>query len=192
MTREEWKDIKNDIKFDFQRDNYYAEIKDQEMINQRLATLGIVDAYVGKYYSTEWVRKNVLRQTDDDIKEMNKQIEGEGSDQSEMEMQKQQHDQQMQQSQQQLAVKDMEIKSKELDAKAASINKTDTNSAAAKPQKIEIKLSGDAKKNATVKKEEYDEYEFNTKPLTEDDKKLIESMTRAIEKLSKEEFTDEL
>ena len=192
MTREEWKDIKNDIKFDFQRDNYYAEIKDQEMINQRLATLGIVDAYVGKYYSTEWVRKNVLRQTDDDIKEINKQIEGEGSDQSEMEMQKQQHDQQMQQSQQQLAVKDMEIKSKELDAKAASINKTDTNSAAAKPQKIEIKLSGDAKKNATVKKEEYEEYEFNTKPLTEDDKKLIESMTRAIEKLSKEEFTDEL
>jgi hypothetical protein len=99
----------------------------------------------------------------------------------------------MQQSQQQLAMKDMEIKSKELDAKAASLKKPEANTkpVAAKPQKVEIKLSGDAKKKATVKNEEF-------VPLSEEDKRLIESMTKAIEKVSKEdlenveEFRDEL
>ena len=159
MTRDEWKEMKNDIKYDFQRDNYYAEIKEQDMMNNRLAVLGVVDAYVGKYYSEEWVRKNILRQTEEEIKEINAQIEAEGADQSELEAQQMQHDQQMQQSQQQLAMKDMEIKSKELDAKAAALKNSGANSKPAttttKPQKVEIKLSGDAKKKTTIKKEEY-------------------------------------
>jgi Skp family chaperone for outer membrane proteins len=175
MTREEWKDIKNDIKFDFQRDNYYAEIKDQEMINQRLATLGIVDAYVGKYYSTEWVRKNVLRQTDDDIKEMDKQIAAE-PDPMEGEINAQQ-----QQMQQQMAQKDQDAKNSQKEK--------------ATPQKLEIKVKHEVPgaTKPSVKKEE-----FIPKELTEDDKKLIESMTRAIERVSKEdiieleEFRDEL
>jgi hypothetical protein len=103
----------------------------------------------------------------------------------------------MQQSQQQLAMKDMEIKSKELDAKAASLkNPESAKSAPAKAQKVEIKLSGDAKKKATIKKEEY--APLTPKPLSEEDKRLIESMTKAIEKVSKEdieeveEFRDEL
>jgi Skp family chaperone for outer membrane proteins len=175
MTREEWKDIKNDIKFDFQRDNYYAEIKDQEMINQRLATLGIVDAYVGKYYSTEWVRKNVLRQTDDDIKEMDKQISAE-PDPMEGEINAQQ-----QQMQQQMAQKDQDAKN--------------TQKEKSTPQKLEINVKHEVPgaTKPSVKKEE-----FIPKELTEDDKKLIESMTRAIERVSKEdiveleEFRDEL
>jgi Skp family chaperone for outer membrane proteins len=175
MTREEWKDIKNDIKFDFQRDNYYAEIKDQEMINQRLATLGIVDAYVGKYYSTEWVRKNVLRQTDDDIKEMDKQIAAE-PDPMESDMNAQQ-----QQMQQQMAQKDQDAKN--------------TQKEKSTPQKLEINVKHEVPgaTKPSVKKEE-----FIPKELTEDDKKLIESMTRAIERVSKEdiveleEFRDEL
>jgi len=175
MTREEWKEIKNDIKFDFQRDNYYAEIKDQEMINQRLATLGIVDAYVGKYYSTEWVRKNVLRQTDDDIKEMDKQIAAE-PDPMEGEINAQQ-----QQMQQQMAQKDQDAKNSQKEK--------------ATPQKLEIKVKHEVPgaTKPSVKKEE-----FIPKELTEDDKKLIESMTRAIERVSKEdiieleEFRDEL
>jgi len=190
MTREEWKDIKNSIGYDFQRDNYYAEIKEQDVLNNRLGVLGVVDAYVGKYYSQEWIRKNVLRQTENDIKEINAQIEAEGADQSEMDMQQQQHDQQMQQANQDLAMKDMEIKSKELDAKAAALKKPEANTkpAAAKPQKVEIKLSGDGKKNATIKKEEY--APLIPKPLSEEDKRLIESMTKAIEKVSKEDIED--
>jgi len=77
ITRQEWKEFRNDIKYDFQRDNYYAEIKEQEMVNSRLNILGIVDAYAGKYYSIEWIRKNVLKQNDDEIKEIDKQIAGE-------------------------------------------------------------------------------------------------------------------
>ncbi len=65
MTREEWKEFKNDIKYDFQRDNYYAEIKEQDMMNNRLAVLGVVDAYAGKYYSVEWIRRNILRQNEE-------------------------------------------------------------------------------------------------------------------------------
>ena len=192
MTREEWKDIKNGIGYDFQRDNYYAEIKEQDVLNNRLGVLGVVDAYAGKYYSTEWIRKNVLRQTDDEIKEIDAQIAAEpDTAQDEMEAQQQQHDQEMQKTQQQMAMKDMEYKAKELDAKAAALKKPEAaKPAAAKPQKVEIKLSGDAKKKATIKKEEYHEYEFTPKPLTEEDKKLIESMTRAIEKVSKEDLED--
>jgi hypothetical protein len=199
MTREEWKDIKNGIGYDFQRDNYYSEIKEQDVLNNRLGVLGVVDAYVGKYYSTEWIRKNVLRQTDEEIKEIDAQIAAEpDTAQDEMAAQQQQHDQEMQQTQQQMAMKDMEYKAKEIDAKTAALKKPEAKSAPAKPQKVEIKLSGDAKGKATVKKEEFVHFSSDPKPLSEEDKRLIESMTKAIEKVSKEdlenveEFRDEL
>jgi len=94
MTREEWKDMKNDIKYDFQRDNYYAEIKEQDMMNNRLAVLGVVDAYVGKYYSVEWIRKNVLRQTEDEMKEMDQQMAIEGQAEAEANAEQQQNNDQ--------------------------------------------------------------------------------------------------
>ena len=163
MTREEWKDIKNDLKYDFQRDNYYAEIKEQEMINQRLGILGIVDSYAGKYYSVEWIRKNVLRQTDEDIREMDRQIAAEPDPAAE------QMDNQQQQMQQQMQQKDQE-------AKQAQKEK-------ATPQKLEIKVKHEVPgAKAAVRKEE-----FVPKPLTEEDMKLIQSMTKAIERVSKED-----
>jgi hypothetical protein len=187
MTREEWKEMKNDINYSFQRDNYYAEIKEQDMLNNRLSVLGVVDAYVGKYYSTEWVRKNVLRQSEEDMREIDAQIAAEpDTAQDEMAAQQQNHDQEMQQTQQQMAMKDMDIKAKELEAKAAALKKPEAKPAAeAKPkaQKIEIKLTGD--KKGTVKKEE-----FTPKPLSEEDRRLIENMTRAIEKVSKEDIEE--
>lgn len=87
----------------------------------------------------------------------------------------------------------MEIKGKELDAKAAALGAKNGPAGNAKPapakaQKVEIKVSGDAKKKASVKKEEYEP--FVPKPLTEEDKRLIENMTRAIEKVSKEDIED--
>jgi len=201
MTREEWKEMKNDIRYDFQRDNYYSEMKEQEVLNQRLATLQVVDQYVGKYYSVEWIRKHVLRQTEEEIEEMDKQIASEPDPMgNELEMQKQDHEQEMQKTQQQMDMKDMEIKGKELDAKAAALGSkngpADKAKAVAKPaaaaapktQKVEIKVSGDTKKKASVKKEEYEP--FVPKPLSEEDKRLIENMTRAIEKVSKEDIED--
>jgi hypothetical protein len=172
MTREEWKDMKNDIKYSFQRDNYYSEIKEQDMINNRLAVLGIVDAYVGKYYSVEWIRKNVLRQTEEEIQEIDKQMAAEGEVQAEAEV----NDQQMQQQQMQQA-NDQKL----ADTQAKSAQKEKST-----PQKLEIKVKHDVPGAKKVKEE------FNPKPLTEEDKRLIESMTRAIEKVSKEDLTDEM
>ena len=177
MTREEWKEMKNDIKYDFQRDNYYAEIKEQDMMNNRLAVLGLVDAYVGKYYSVEWIRKNVLRQTEDEMKEMDKQMAAEGEVQAAADEEQAQAQMQQQQMQQ-----DAEVKAANNQAKQAQKEK-------ATPQKLEIKVKHEvpsAKKVAT--KEEL--IPFVPKALTEEDKKLIESMTRAIEKVSKEDLDD--
>ena len=77
VTPEDWNMLSDNIRFDFAKDNHYSELKDLEVLNDRLNALNLVDAYVGKYYSSEWVRKNVLRQTDEDIEEINTQIEGE-------------------------------------------------------------------------------------------------------------------
>jgi hypothetical protein len=174
MTREEWKDMKNDIKYDFQRDNYYAEIKEQDMMNNRLAVLGVVDAYVGKYYSIEWIRKNVLRQTEDEMKEMDSQMAAEGEVQAaadEEQMQGQMQQQQMQQ--------DAEMKAANNQAKQAQKEKST-------PQKLEIKVKHEVPGAKKVTKEET--VPFVPKALTEEDKRLIESMTRAIEKVSKEDL----
>lgn len=174
MTRDEWKEMKNDIKYDFQRDNYYAEIKEQDVMNNRLAVLGIVDAYVGKYYSVEWIRKHVLRQTEEEIQEIDKQMAAEGEVQAEAEAEV--NDQQMQQQQMQ---QDANNQAANNQAKAAQKEKST-------PQKLEIKVKHEVPGAKKVKEE------FTPKPLTEEDKRLIESMTRAIEKVSKEDLTDEM
>jgi hypothetical protein len=70
---EEWFDMKQQIQFDFQKDNYFTELKESEILNSRLATLQIIDQFVGRYYSQEWVAKNVLQFSDQDIKEINQQ-----------------------------------------------------------------------------------------------------------------------
>ena len=77
IRHEEWEDISNKIMLDYLRDNQFAEMKDADLLNARIATLQQIDQYVGKYYSKEWVRKNVLRLTDEDIKDIDKQIEEE-------------------------------------------------------------------------------------------------------------------
>ena len=77
MTRKEWEDIKEDIYFDFLEDNHFTELKDAEIMQNRLGLLRDLDEYVGKYYSVKWVRENVLHQTEDDMKEIDKEIEAE-------------------------------------------------------------------------------------------------------------------
>ena len=76
-TEEEWKEFKEDIWYDFKKDNNFNELKEAELMTNRLGLLQLVDPYVGKYYSLEWVRKNVLQQSDDDIEEINQQIAAE-------------------------------------------------------------------------------------------------------------------
>ena len=77
ITVSDWDDWRERIVFDFIEDNYFSELKEAEIVRERFELIASVDEYVGKYISNEWVRKNVLRQTDDDILELDKQMEGE-------------------------------------------------------------------------------------------------------------------
>jgi len=79
ITEADWKKLEQGIVIDFIQDNYFYEAKQSEMLQDRLALLSTIDQYVGKHFSKEWVRKNVLLQTDDEIDIMQKQIETETS-----------------------------------------------------------------------------------------------------------------
>ena len=77
VSIEDWDSISDHIQYDFLYDNQFAELKETEMLNERLGVLATIEPYIGKYYSTEWVRKKILRQTDSEIEEMDDQIEKE-------------------------------------------------------------------------------------------------------------------
>jgi hypothetical protein len=74
IREDEWEDIAHNVKYDFLEDNHYSELKDSEILMQRMATLQQVDPFVGKYYSMQWVRKNILRLDDEQIEEIVKEI----------------------------------------------------------------------------------------------------------------------
>jgi len=80
VSPEDWDTIADHIQYDFLYDNQFAELKETEMLNERLGVLATIEPYIGKYYSTEWVRKKVLRQTDSEMIEMDEQIEQEIKD----------------------------------------------------------------------------------------------------------------
>ena len=67
---DEWDNMSNFITFDYQEDNHFNELKDAELLANRIQILQQLDPYIGKYYSSKWVRKNVLMQTDADIEQM--------------------------------------------------------------------------------------------------------------------------
>ena len=71
---EEWSEIQASIRYDFMQDNYFEELKESEVLRERLNLLRDIDDYVGKYYSAEWVRKNVLMMNEDEIETMRDQI----------------------------------------------------------------------------------------------------------------------
>ena len=80
VTPEDWEVLSEHIQYDFIYDNQFAELKETEMMNERLGTLAQIEPYIGRFYSQEWVRKNVLRQTDGEMEELDEQIEQEIKD----------------------------------------------------------------------------------------------------------------
>jgi hypothetical protein len=74
---DEWDLIKQDIRFDFQEDNNFAELRDSDILNQRIDTLQKIEQYIGRFYSIEHVRRNILMQSEEEIKEIDQQIDGE-------------------------------------------------------------------------------------------------------------------
>lgn len=75
MRPEEWDEIKQDIRYNYVQDNHYAELKDNEILMGRLNTLQMIEPYLGRFYSMDWVKKNVLMQTEDEIEEMQQEMD---------------------------------------------------------------------------------------------------------------------
>ena len=80
ITLEDWEDIKNHIQYDFIADNYFNELKSNEILNDRMNLVATMDAFVGKYFSIEYIRREILRQTEEQIKEIDEQVESEMAD----------------------------------------------------------------------------------------------------------------
>ena len=74
MTIEDWSNIKEHIQYSFLKDGYFAELKNAEILRERINLAEMVQPHVGRYYSVEFVRKNILRQSDEDITEIDRQI----------------------------------------------------------------------------------------------------------------------
>ena len=77
ITPDDWEYMNDHIQYDFLYDNQFAELKESELMEGRLSMLATIEPYIGKYYSTEYVRRRVLRQTDREIIEIDEQIEDE-------------------------------------------------------------------------------------------------------------------
>ena len=80
ITPEDWEIMSEHIQFDFLYDNHFTELKETELQNERLALLATTEPYIGKYYSQDWVRRKVLRQTDEEIIEQDEKIDKEIKD----------------------------------------------------------------------------------------------------------------
>jgi hypothetical protein len=76
-TKEEWQDFKENIYYAYKKDNNFTELRDAELLRERVNLLSTVDPFLGRYYSNRWVKKNILQMTDEQIEEMDKEIEEE-------------------------------------------------------------------------------------------------------------------
>ena len=81
ITEDDWNMMKNDIVVDYIRDNHFTELRDGELLRERIQTLDAISNYVGEYFSKEWIKKNILHLSDEDIETMDKQMSGEGEGQ---------------------------------------------------------------------------------------------------------------
>ena len=80
ITPEDWDIMEDHIQYDYLYDNHFAELKDAELMQERLNLAGAADPYVGRYYSADYVRRHILRQSDGEIIEQDEQIEKEIKD----------------------------------------------------------------------------------------------------------------
>ena len=80
VTSDEFDKYKDFIHYDFATDNHFTELKSGEIMRERFDLLGQAGEYIGKYISHDYVRKNILKQSESDIKRLDQEIEDEGGD----------------------------------------------------------------------------------------------------------------
>jgi len=76
-TTEEWDEFKESIYYEFKKDNNFVELRDAELLQNRLQMVTMIDPFVGRYFSQQWVKKNILHMTDEEIEKMQEEIESE-------------------------------------------------------------------------------------------------------------------
>ena len=79
VTPEDWEKMSEHIQFDYLYDNHFAELKETELMNERLNLMVAIEPYIGTYYSRDYVKRKILRQTDEEIEEMAEEMEEENS-----------------------------------------------------------------------------------------------------------------
>lgn len=96
ITVEDWQVFEQSISFDYAMDNYFAEIKEGEMVAQRVNLLNQITPYIGRFYSNRWVQENILQMSEDEILKMQKEIQVEIKERPDLfpELQAQQQQQQ--------------------------------------------------------------------------------------------------
>ena len=77
LTEDDWKDIQQDIIFVWNKDSHFTELKENEILREKVDMLNIIANYTGQFYSTKWIRKNILKQTEEDILEIDGEIQEE-------------------------------------------------------------------------------------------------------------------
>lgn len=77
MSPEDWASIRDKVRYDFVKDNFFEELKETEILREKLNTLNEVEPLVGKYFSREWVIKRVLFMSDDEMRQMQKEMDAE-------------------------------------------------------------------------------------------------------------------
>ena len=86
IAEEEWDMMKEHITYNWLMDGHFAELRDAEILRERIDMLGTLEPYIGNFYSKRWIQKNVLRMSDEEIQFMTKEIEDEGGGEDDMMM----------------------------------------------------------------------------------------------------------
>ena len=77
ITAEDWQELEDHIQYDYLYDNHFSDLKENELLNEQLGVAAAMEPYMGKYFSAYYVRNKILKQTETEIIEMDKQIEKE-------------------------------------------------------------------------------------------------------------------
>jgi len=83
ITPDDWPTLRREIRFDYVTDSHFSELKDLEIFREQVSAINDVDPYLGKYFSQSWVKKNLLKQTDQEIKDMHAEMMIDSEDEQE-------------------------------------------------------------------------------------------------------------
>jgi hypothetical protein len=160
LNKNQWKKIRNDIYFEFAHDNHFTELKELEILRERIGLAAEMDAFAGKYYSALYVRKNAFRFTDEEMEAEDKQMKKEREDpEHPMNIMPQQSG----------------------DEPAAGGNPFDSGGPG------DSSGGGQSPAVALPGPEQDEEQETSKKKLTKEEKELVESMTKFMHSITEEE-----